>query len=155
MAVEFSCELQRDASAGRVARTALKEQFQDQLSRERLQDLSLLVTELVTNAVIHGEGTIRLKLQFDGSVVRGEVIDDGGGFEREVRRSGAEDVGGRGLSIIESLASDWGIHEGTTHVWFEMPSTHVWFEVGGRGDASATDPKLGEECRPPQLDNHA
>ena len=80
-----------------------------------------MVSELVNNAVVHGEGDIVVKLQVDGDVLRGEVIDDGGGFEHEVRARGARDISGRGLLIVEALTSGWGIHEGTTHVWFEMP----------------------------------
>jgi anti-sigma regulatory factor (Ser/Thr protein kinase) len=152
MAVEFSCDLPRDASASRVARRAVEAELAGRLTRERLLDVDLLVTELVNNALIHGTGAIRLRLQFDGSTVRGEVIDDGGGFERRVRQRGVDDVGGRGLNIVEGLASEWGIHEGTTHVWFEMPSTHVWFEMSP-DDAEASEPKLGDERRPPELDD--
>jgi hypothetical protein len=62
-----------------------------------------------------------------------EVIDEGSGFERVVRRNDFEDVGGRGLTIVESQASRWGIHEGTTHVWFEL---------------ERSGPRLGEESKP-------
>jgi hypothetical protein len=37
-----------------------------------------------------------------------------------VRRSGIEEIGGRGLEIVAALADRWGIHEGSSHVWFEM-----------------------------------
>ena len=47
-----------------------------------------MVSELVTNAVMHGQGTIRLRLQVDAGDVWGEVIDAGGGFEYEVREVG-------------------------------------------------------------------
>ena len=47
-----------------------------------------MVSELVTNAVIHGHGAITLKLRVDGDDVYGEVVDEGGGFEPVVRERG-------------------------------------------------------------------
>jgi anti-sigma regulatory factor (Ser/Thr protein kinase) len=96
--------------------------------------LRLVVSELVTNAVRHGEGAIELRLWRDGTTVRGEVVDEGGGFEHEVRAEGWDDVGGRGLGIVERMTRRWGIREGTTHVWFEL-------DPGGLGVPG--DPKLG------------
>jgi hypothetical protein len=63
-----------------------------------------------------------VKLQLDGDVLRGAVIDDGGGSEHQVRARGPRDLSGRGLAIVEALTSRSGIREGTTHVWFEMPT---------------------------------
>ncbi len=82
----------------------------------------------------HGAGTIELRLWREGSVVRGEVVDEGGGFEREVHEQGWSDVGGRGLGIVERLTRRWGIREGTTHVWFEL-------DPGGEGEPRS--PELG------------
>lgn len=96
--------------------------------------LRLVVSELVTNAVRHGEGAIELRLWRDGRTVRGEVVDQGGGFEREVRSEGWPDVGGRGLRIVERMTRRWGIREGTTHVWFEL-------DPGGTDEPG--DPQLG------------
>ena len=96
--------------------------------------LRLVVSELVTNAVRHGDGAIELRLWRDGTTVRGEVVDEGGGFEHEVRSEGWQDVGGRGLGIVERLTRRWGIREGTTHVWFEL-------DPGGTG--APGDPELG------------
>lgn len=46
--------------------------------------------------------------------------------------------------IVESLASRWGVHEGTTHVWFELGA--------GRAAPEPTEPELGESQRPDALD---
>jgi anti-sigma regulatory factor (Ser/Thr protein kinase) len=98
--------------------------------------MALVVSELVTNAVVHGRGEIVVTLRLDAEVLRGDVIDQGGGFERAVRDRGSENVGGRGLLIVEAMAVRWGIHAGTTHVWFELPVS---------GDASGfTKPQRGE-----------
>jgi len=121
MPSELHLTLPPVASAAKTARRAVEREFAGAVGAERLGDVALVVSELVNNAVVHGEGDIVVKLQVDGDVLRGEVIDDGGGFEHEVRARGARDISGRGLLIVEALTSGWGIHEGTTHVWFEMP----------------------------------
>ncbi len=90
------------------------------LGEDELERAKLLVSELVTNAVVHGDGTITLRGRLDEDRVLFDVIDEGGGFEYEVRQRGFSDVGGHGLSIVDTEASRWGIHEGTTHVWFEI-----------------------------------
>ena len=109
-----------------------------------LEDLHLVVSELVTNAVMHGQGPIRLRLQIEAGDVWGEVIDAGGGFEYEVRRVGPfSTTGGRGLLIVDRLTTRWGVHEGTTHVWFAM--------LTGSHRREGAGPHVGEERRPPQL----
>jgi anti-sigma regulatory factor (Ser/Thr protein kinase) len=94
----------------------------------------LLVTELVNNAVLHGRGAILFKADLDEDRLHVEVIDEGSGFEREVREHDGEAPGGRGLKLVESEASRWGLHEGTTHVWFEI---------------ERPGPRLGAEKKPP------
>ena len=32
----------------------------------------------------------------------------------------ATDVGGWGLHLVQTLSERWGVHEGSTHVWFEI-----------------------------------
>src|SRR4051794_21295011 len=143
MLADLSLSPPRDASAATVARAAVNRRFAG-LGRQRLADVTLVVSELVTNAVVHGRGAITLNLQHDDDgIVRGEVIDGGGGFEQEVRQRGPYDGDGRGLLIVEALASPWGTHEGPTHVWFELP---VGGPVPGRGE-----PQLGDAHRPAEL----
>jgi len=62
----------------------------------------LVVSELVTNAVCHGEAPIWMRLSADGSGLRVEVHDGGAG--RPVRKHpGVEDDGGRGLEVVDGL----------------------------------------------------
>ncbi|WP_070199168.1 ATP-binding SpoIIE family protein phosphatase [Streptomyces oceani] len=96
-----------------------------QLATWQLQELSdtaeLLVSELVTNALRHGEGDIRLRLLLDRTLVC-EVWDSGLVQPRR-RRAGATDEGGRGLQLVGLLSSGWGSRRtpyGKT-VWFELP----------------------------------
>lgn len=86
-------------------------------------DMTLLVSELVTNSVKYGgDGTVGLRIDADDVTghVRVEVIDQGEGFIPVARTRPTTEVGGWGLHLVESLAHRWGVHDGSTHVWFEM-----------------------------------
>ena len=145
MAADLTLTLPPEQTAPSIARRAAQDQFGRLLLREQVNDLVLVISELVGNAIIHGRGEVVLRLQLDGETVRGEVIDEGRGFEYEVRARGPDDIGGRGLLLVESMTSRWGIHEGTTHVWFEM--------FGAADDTAETlGPHLGVERRPDALD---
>jgi anti-sigma regulatory factor (Ser/Thr protein kinase) len=106
------------------------------LSVARLDDARLIVTELVTNAVRHGQtgGPVDLVLRWDGQVLRVEVHSLGA-FPRsfDIRAfAGAptvEQTGGWGLRLVDALADRWGI-QGVTE-------TTVWAEVEARVDGAA------------------
>jgi anti-sigma regulatory factor (Ser/Thr protein kinase) len=85
----------------------------------------LLVTELVTNAVKHaGTGpdqTVRVRLECSAGRVRGEVIDDGPGFEPRFGRGGDPLEDGFGLTLVDQVADRWGVDvDKSTRVWFEI-----------------------------------
>jgi anti-sigma regulatory factor (Ser/Thr protein kinase) len=129
----FEAELPRSVRAPGIARRSVVDWFAESLNDEELETARLLTSELVSNAVLHGQGQIMLRGTFDEDRVMVEVIDEGGGFERVLRHYDFEDLHGRGLAIVDTESSRWGIHEGTTHVWFEL-------ERAG--------PRLGEEPKP-------
>jgi anti-sigma regulatory factor (Ser/Thr protein kinase) len=88
---------------------------------EKLRDIELVVTELVTNAVRHGPGgliTLRVVVGADGSV-SGEVVDQGDGVVA-IREREANEPGGLGLPLVDYLTSNWGVYPGSTHVWFRF-----------------------------------
>jgi anti-sigma regulatory factor (Ser/Thr protein kinase) len=130
---QFEQELPRSRQAPGIARRSVVGWFGAALNADQLDAARLLTSELVANAVLHGEGKIVLRAHLDGDRVLVEVIDDGKGFEREVRQREFGDLHGRGLTIVDSEASRWGIHEGTTHVWFEL---------------ERSGPRLGPEGKP-------
>jgi anti-sigma regulatory factor (Ser/Thr protein kinase) len=115
----LALNLPRDASAVAFARLELR-RLGDELPAGRQADLQLVVTELVTNALVHGRGAIRLEVQVAARRVRGEVADEGGGFAYELRARGPESASGRGLQIVAALTSEWGVHDGRSIVWFEI-----------------------------------
>ena len=118
-AARFETSLPRSVHAPRIARGLLGQWLPD-IAGAELEDAKLLASELVTNAFVHGRGEIVLRAELDEDRLLVEVIDQGQGFERTVRQRDFESVGGRGLGIVDTVASRWGIHEGTTHVWFEL-----------------------------------
>ena len=116
----FETDLPRTRAAPALARRSLARWLATDVDGDELHTAELLVSELVTNAVIHGRGEVTLRAQLDDDRLLVEVIDEGGGFERTVRQHDFASIGGRGLAIVDTAASRWGIHEGTTHVWFEL-----------------------------------
>ena len=100
--------LPRDPSAAADARRELRRRLDGLLHQDVLDALSLVVSELVTNAVMHGQGAIRFRLQLEAGDLRGEVIDDGGGFEHELRAAGPHATAGRGLLIVDRLTTRCG-----------------------------------------------
>jgi len=113
-------DLVRDSTAPSQARTLIRDCFAEDLGVEELDKAELLASELVTNAVLHGEGEITLRAALDEDRLLVEVIDEGSGFERCLRKREFGQVGGWGLKLVERESSRWGINEGTTHVWFEL-----------------------------------
>jgi anti-sigma regulatory factor (Ser/Thr protein kinase) len=98
------------------------ERFAGKLSADALSTARLLVSELVTNAVLHEQGKITFRALLDEDRLRMEVIDEGPGPETTVRARDFEDPrgGGRGLLLVDAESSRWGVHTATGHVWFEL-----------------------------------
>jgi two-component sensor histidine kinase len=118
----LSLSLSPVPSASAVARAAVRDRFTAALSRDAIVDLELVVSELVLNAVEHGCGTVRLDVDLDGYGLHGFVADEGDGFDYVPSSADIDTPRGRGLSIVDALATRWGIRAGRTHVWFDVAS---------------------------------
>ena len=92
------------------------------LSAQQREAAALMVSELVTNAVVHGVGAISLRIDVEADAVRIEVADEGNVALAPSPEAGAH--GGWGLRIVEQLADDWGVLEGSTKVWFRLRKPH-------------------------------
>jgi two-component sensor histidine kinase len=88
-------------------------------------ELSLLVSELVANAVAHGLPEVHLDVRMDGcSRIRVEV-SDGSRALPELQPPTLERASGRGLQIVDAMASTWGaqLQPHGKVVWFELAAT--------------------------------
>ncbi|MGI8333501.1 ATP-binding protein [Actinomadura scrupuli] len=90
-------------------------------------DVLLMLTELITNAMVHGAAgqpglAIELLLYTDDKVIHVAVTDPGLGGTPELREDLLAD-GGRGLRLVDALSDRWG-HEAA-----EPAGCSVWFEV--------------------------
>jgi serine phosphatase RsbU (regulator of sigma subunit)/anti-sigma regulatory factor (Ser/Thr protein kinase) len=108
-----------------LARAAVRARLEHELPPQRLGDVLLMTSELVTNAISHGgaegpDDRIRVWATTTGRRARVEVCDDGPGFGAPPREPVAE--GGMGLELVDRLADAWGTDR-------RGPTTLVWFEV--------------------------
>ena len=88
-------------------------------------DVLLLVTELVTNAVRHAnagpDAVVRVELRRGSDLVRVAVSDEGAGFAAEAPYE-REAADGWGLALVDRIADRWAITPTAsgTCAWFEM-----------------------------------
>jgi len=91
-------------------------------------DVSLLVTELVTNAVRHGgaatDRPLQVELRRQADRIRVEVVDPGSDFEPPAPPANGDASGGWGLFLVDQIAERWGVCPAPagTCVWFELPA---------------------------------
>jgi anti-sigma regulatory factor (Ser/Thr protein kinase) len=92
-----------------------------QVPEQRCEDIVLVVSELVTNAVVHGESARQLRLRRTATRVIVEVFDNGRRMPHpRVAEPDAES--GRGLHLVAKIADRWGarpVHAGKV-VWCEF-----------------------------------
>ncbi|NHC47570.1 SpoIIE family protein phosphatase [Motilibacter aurantiacus] len=74
---------------------------------DRQDDVILLVSELVTNAIVHGRPPVELRIRHGADVVVLEVIDSAAYYPRRMRPT-EDDEHGRGLQLVSLLADRWG-----------------------------------------------
>jgi anti-sigma regulatory factor (Ser/Thr protein kinase) len=116
--------LPRDPSCGTVARRVLEGHLDADTARVTVENAMLIVSELATNAMIHGEGTIELRAESRDGRLRIEVTDAGDPEWLGVLAKEQHDVAGRGLWLVEQLSETWGAETGPTRVWAELSLTN-------------------------------
>jgi anti-sigma regulatory factor (Ser/Thr protein kinase) len=135
--VPLSEQIKLQLSPSRVAPAAARGALgplRGAVDEETLESTALLVTELVTNAVLHAglqdhddDDWIGLTVEASEDLVRARVTDRGGGFARPPPDPRVEDPSGWGLFLVSKLADRWGIERGR--------ETLVWFEIDRRSTA--------------------
>lgn len=119
-------------SAGE-ARTVVRRTLDGWTDDERLEDIALCVSELITNAVVHAGSEPKLLVHVRPGVIRIEISDDSEVLP-VLRGAGPEDTSGRGVSILGMLSDRWGALRrsgGGKTVWFEIDRSPEAV-VGGR-----------------------
>jgi anti-sigma regulatory factor (Ser/Thr protein kinase) len=126
MTTELSTTITGGPYAATAARRALGG-LRDLIGTQKLDDVYLLVSELVTNGVRHGgageDDVMELTALRHGNRLRVVVTDWGPGFDGRPRpRNRADQTGGWGLFLVERLAERWGTQrsDDATTVWFEL-----------------------------------
>jgi anti-sigma regulatory factor (Ser/Thr protein kinase) len=106
------------------AREYVRGRLAEALAPSKLWDVELLTSELVSNAVQHvgtgeGEAAIGLEIDIRPHAIRVSVTDEGGGFI-PMQREPDQEIGGWGLSLVETVSDRWGIQDRPFTVWFEI-----------------------------------
>lgn len=115
-------DLPRSPVAAAIARQHVW-RFCSGLPRDLVEVATLLTSELVTNAVRHARGSIRLAMNRDRAMLHIEVSDDSPD-PPVVRNAHPTDTGGRGVMLVDRLAAGWGVamRNGGKVVWFRLPT---------------------------------
>jgi anti-sigma regulatory factor (Ser/Thr protein kinase) len=121
------------ASAGEVRRQLGADLADAGLPAAVIADATLVVSELVGNAVRYAAplpgGVLEVTWTITADRVRLRVSDGGGPSVPARHDAGPEDIRGRGLAIVAALARDWGVELSsngagpTSTVWVELPVT--------------------------------
>jgi anti-sigma regulatory factor (Ser/Thr protein kinase) len=114
-----------------AARRAATDAARRLLGPDQTPSLALMVSEVMTNALLHGDSKhdVELVVAVDDSLVRVEVCDHGDGFVPAPQALDQGRAGGYGLYLVEQLSDRWG--------WARSDCTRVWFEIEASGAAAA------------------
>ena len=121
-----SAALAADPRSAAAARRFVTKVLEGWDHRELLDSVTLLVSEVVTNAVVHAGTELEVSVKLLAEAVRIEVTDRSETLP-EPRQAADGDTSGRGMALVEILADAWGVEPlpvGKT-VWFEMPRPDV------------------------------
>ncbi|MGH8860425.1 MAG: ATP-binding protein, partial [Jatrophihabitantaceae bacterium] len=121
-------DLPADPRSPALARRHVTGALRGGRSEPLLDDALLLVTELVTNAIMHAATSARLTIDTtDRSTIRFEVVDRSPTTIPTLRTASQSAAGGRGLQLLNALSTSWG----TVHTASEKS---VWFTLGTAPD---------------------
>jgi anti-sigma regulatory factor (Ser/Thr protein kinase) len=102
-------------------------------------DAVLVLSELVSNAVRHADplpgGDILVRWAIWPETLHLEIVDGGGGTHPHANAPPATALGGRGLEIVRTLSSSWGVDEVEHRVT-------VWADLARSGAPAASSLSL-------------
>ena len=124
-AVRVQAELAVTPPSAREARQLVTRTLREWDLEHLVDAAALLVSEVVTNAVLHARTPLALELERRDGCVR-VIVSDGSPRQPQRRRPGPEAGTGRGLGLLAVLSTDWGSGPAEDpwqkDVWFELPT---------------------------------
>jgi anti-sigma regulatory factor (Ser/Thr protein kinase) len=126
---EMDTHLPEEMGSITVARQIARRALSESGYRGQHEDVLLVVSELVTNALVHGAGAPELRIRGDTSHLRIEVGDDGADLPAP-REPGP--ANGWGLHVVRLLSTGWGIDSagGGKVVWCELAAQLTPLQAG-------------------------
>jgi serine/threonine-protein kinase RsbW len=124
----FPHEPQSVPAARRFATSVLRDAGPD-----TLEAVELMVSELATNCIRHTDSGFDLTITRTGEDIRVEASDHAGGTPT-MGSPGPTDPSGRGLKIIDMLASHWGVRADPPR------GKTVWFTIADSARAAEATP---------------
>jgi anti-sigma regulatory factor (Ser/Thr protein kinase) len=115
--------LEPSGKAPAQARRVVRQMLSEFVSSDVSETAELLVSELVTNAITHGTGMVTLSIDITDESLAVTVGDEEPA-QPELQPERLMALGGRGLRMIDTLASAWGVNR---HV--DGPGKDVWFRL--------------------------
>ena len=103
--------LPKDRKAPLLARAFVRNALCERHSRETRDEVELLVSELVTNAVLHGGSLVTLDVECESPDGISASVSDSSSTWPVARRPEPLDEGGRGLELVELISDAWGVRE--------------------------------------------
>lgn len=114
----------------RAARHLLRSHVATILSAEDVDTAMLLVSEVVTNAVVHAGTPVEVVVCLQGGATLRVEVADGSVQRPTIRHDAMMASTGRGLHLLDALAHRWGVTVRATGktVWFELSGDEDWAE---------------------------
>lgn len=114
--------LPADLRSAGEARRLVRRALDGWTDEERIEDIVLCVSEVVTNAIVHADSGPRVLVHVRPAVIHVEISDDTE-IHPVVRGAGPQETSGRGMSILSAYSDRWGSLRrsgGGKTVWFEV-----------------------------------
>lgn len=123
-----SQELAPDLSAVSQARRAVRAVLDRWELTPLMPDTELLVSELVTNALVHARSDTALTLAVADGILEVGVTDKAPGVPAPPADETNPAEGGRGLRLVELVSDEWGVVElpEGKQVWFRLDVGESW-----------------------------
>jgi anti-sigma regulatory factor (Ser/Thr protein kinase) len=134
--IELPGDVASSSAARQFVHAALAQESEDLRS-----DASLLVSEVVTNAVLHASGPVGIEVLHKDGTYR-VVVSDRSKTPPAEKGYQRDDATGRGMQLLECLAAAWGCKRTSTGkiVWFDLPVLFDGSSPRGTGRRSNDDP---------------